>query len=267
MRVHGTTPLLVASAMVVSMAHSGASAAAPPADTHGLSITTATGKFLTPLPRSLFLPPDDPRVIQACSPVADHYHHCPKFLRYGSPATGGGPFLPPVFKAETPNLLVTFTLYDMKNVLVQGVGIDSDNVEINLLFAFDSSASSVESPPGPSGNPPDPGPYTVFYDVETHPGETTDFNAVIWQALITDGCNNPPPVIPIDFLNHIDVEFEGGTYHAMDNTSLTSTGFWNFEYTKTATDTNSGAPERLWDRSAFTFRGKVSVMCTGLEGL
>jgi hypothetical protein len=63
----------------------------------------------------------------------------------------------------------------------------------------------------------------------------------------------------------IDVAGEGGMFQATDNTSLTSTGFWNFEYSAMATNTHGHAPERYWDRSRLTFRGKVSVICTGLQ--
>jgi hypothetical protein len=221
----------------------------------GPQLTTG-GKFLTPLSSSLFLSADDPRVRSTCRDKT----RCARFLKYGSDAAGPGPFIPPVVQAEAPNLLITFTLETIQNEPVSGEGIGYNGVDPGFDFYIDSAVVTDE---WPNNGPLDANVISVGEIV--YPGQTVDVNAVVWQGLVPDGCNNPPPVIPIEFRNRIMVPApfyeEAGEYLASDNTSLVSTGFWNFQYTMSAT---APLPHGT---SHFTMRGKVSVICSGLQEL
>ena len=199
----------------------------------------------------MFLSPNHPRVRRACR-HNERDEACPKFLRFGD-AAGPGPFIPPNFTTETPNLLVVFVLHEVTNTLVLGNGVGGGGV-VDFRFEVDSPVSSIEEPTIASG---------IGYGPNFPPGTTRDNILIIWQSIVLGGCNSPPPVIPVDFRNRVGTQFgdvhfqEVGSFEAVDDTSLVPTGFWNFQYTVRAFGNSA-------DVSDFRVRGKVSVVCTDL---
>jgi hypothetical protein len=211
--------------------------------------------FLTPLAQSPHLSPQDPRLLEACR-FNQSPEQCLHSLRYGNSSGGRSPVVPPSVTTNLPHLHVMFTLQDLANTLVAGNGIGGDGETVDLRFEVDSSVSSSEWP-------------TVFVGLAVgwlDPGVSNPYYSILWQSVILNGCVDPPPVIPVHFKNSISVLSGGmpteveavGLFEADDNTSLVPTGFWNFEYTVHASDSEG-------DASDIRVRGKASVVCSARD--
>jgi hypothetical protein len=230
--------VLVVTAIAAGTASSRASESA------ALQTRTPTS-FLTPLPaRLVFTPTDSPycRDLQGA--------RCPPALVYSGP---GGPALPtiePAFKADLPNVRVSFVLQQISNTAVAGGGINPGATTFVEWLTTSPTASQEKG--GPYG-------YTL-----PPPGVTWSadeiYHSIIYDALVLDACEAFPPVFVVD--HDAVIERNGnalGVFNGFDGATITHTGFYNFSYKVTATENGKV--------SDFSFKGRVNVTCSGLNSL
>lgn len=222
---------------------------------HGSRAGSLTGHkkqpFLQALSITRLLAPENPLVSAYCSNTSnDRRSQCPDFARYAGPR-GGGPFHSWNLTSHAPNLRVTFVLDEVSNAAVSGDGADLPN---RATWLTHSPIATQERYPF--------GPLIELWAPQ--PGETWQYGALLYDALVHDGCTNVPAVFPVEFDSVVEEVDNGpttiGEFHAIDNTTLVPTGFWKFHYVIRSNSSDGGV-------SDFTFDGTVSVVCTGIENL
>jgi hypothetical protein len=206
---------------------------------------TTTRAFLAPLPARLMVPSP---YSTFCRQVPGR--RCPPVLVYGGAAGGGLPTIEGAFKANLPNIRVSFVLQEISNTAVANGGINGDPFTF-VEWTTTSSAASVEHS-GPYDHPlPPPGV----------PWDADDLSqTVIYDALVFNACDNFASFpVQHDALIQYGAS-EIGAFHGVDNSTLDHTGFYNFNYTARATAAGGKV-------SDFRFSGKVNVTCSGLNAL
>jgi len=204
-----------------------------------------TRAFLAPLPARFVVPSTDSRF---CTELSGR--RCPPVLVYGGAAGGALPTVEAAFKANLPNVRVSFVLQALSNTIVANGGVNGDPFAF-VEWTTTSSAASVENG-GPYGYPLPPAGTTWSGDDLYMP--------VIYDALVFNACDSFAS-FPV---RHDAVIENGpsdiGAFHGVDNSTLDHTGFYNFSYTARAT----GAGGKVSD---FRFSGKVNVVCSCLNAL
>jgi len=152
---------------------------------------------------------------------------------------------------SSPHLHVSFVVQEMENELVSGEGANLNNW---AGWETTSPIASVEEG-GPYGLPaPNPGEVWAVPD-----------NNQIYEAIVLNGCGSTPNY-PVEFSSWIN-EMEDivsptvliGQFDAVDNNTLQSVGFWNFNYTIRANGKNGV--------SDFHVSGVVCITCTHMDTL
>jgi hypothetical protein len=200
-------------------------------------------KFLTPLPAPTVVNLTATTFCQQLQGL-----RCPPVLTNGGGAGNALPTIEPVFKANLPNVRVSFVLEEIENEIVAGGGVSGDPYAF-VEWLTTSSAASIETG-GPYGYPLPP------------PGVTWDdlYHAVIYDAIVFNACESFS-AFPVDH----DASIEGngveiGAFHGVDASTLNHTGYYNFSYKAHATSAGGAV-------SDFRFSGKVNVVCTALNSL
>jgi len=202
---------------------------------------TAQVAFLAPLPARFVAPPPTSRFCREGSG-----HRCPPVLVYGGAGGGGVPTIEGAFKANLPNVRVSFVVQEISNTPVANGGINGDPFSF-VEWSTTSPAASVENG-GPYDHPLPP------------PGMTWNGDDLIYDALVFNACDTfaSYPVTHDALIQNGASQI--GAFHGVDNSTLDHTGFYNFSYTAQATGPNGKV-------SNFRFSGKVNVVCSGLNAL
>jgi hypothetical protein len=217
------------------------------------SVQTAPPRaFLTPLPSRFVIPPGDPRQPKFCRELQPP-HRCPPVLVYGGD-DGGLPTIDPALKADLPNVRVTMVVQGIVNEVVANGGVDPDQ-DILLWWATINTGTVPVFPLVESGTAATALP---------EPGETAyeGDNLVMYDAIVYGACES----LSAFRIDHTASIKEGGAFgvelgafHGVDNSTLDSTGFYNFRYTVRA-KVDSGV-------SDFHVFGKVNLTCSGANSL
>jgi hypothetical protein len=211
-------------------------------------VLTQEGRtFLTPLPSRFVIQPGEPGYPrEVCRGLSNA--RCPAVLAFGG--TGGGlPTIDPAFTAHVPNVRVSFALHQIVNEVVEdpGAGVHEG---LFLFVKTHGSAASVER-------------YAWEFNLTTPPNGTTNFEKppLIYDALVFGVCESLAS-FPID--HEANIGPGNGTYigsfYGVDDSTLSSTGFYTFNYSIPAQSTVAGA-------SLYHLSGTVSVTCSGLDAL
>jgi len=204
--------------------------------------------FIQPLAASLFVARDDPRTPQFCGALGRDAV-CPPILRYGGQGHGGIPAIEGSFKANLPNVRVSFVVQQISHEAVTGGGVLGDDVAGDIVtWTTHSPAASVELG----------GPYGWGLP---RAGETwSDTSLTVYDALVFGACGTFSSFPVAHTAIASDALVEVGRFEGADNTTLTHTGFYNMSYTITAQDTAGRV-------SKFVFSGKVNVTCSAANSL
>ncbi len=202
--------------------------------------------FISPYTPELVIGSDDKRQAKYCFELPAGKKCPPILLNHG---TAGIPAIQSAFKANLPNARISFVVEEINHEIVAngGVGSGFAGTEVSVdwlaqipqadVVGFDHINSSVI--PGP--------------------GNTATESLFIYDGLMFDGCENFQPLS----IGHSAQVFtsgeEVGSFNGTDNTTVDSTGFYNFHYIVNAVD---GSKE-----SNIIFSGKLNVTCSGLNSL
>jgi hypothetical protein len=200
-------------------------------------------KFLTPLPAPTMVMTTDTAF---CLQLQGR--RCPPVLTNGGGAGNALPTIEPVFKANLPNVRVSFVLEKIANEIVAGGGVNGDPYALVEWLTTSADASVEHGGPYGYALPP--------------PGETWDdlYHAVIYDALVFNACES---FSGFAVTHDATIENNGneiGAFHGVDASTLDHTGFYNFSYKAQATAPGGNV-------SDFRFSGKVNVVCSGLNAL
>lgn len=213
------------------------------------SVTHGDGRLFTRMKDPLFYPADHPQTRKFCGEQSPG-STCGRLLK----SNGGAhvPTIAPVLTSSPPNdLLVTFT-HHQSTVIPQSGSDFQPDFFLDHSYRIDSAIADWESPMHLTRLG------TKVFSIDS----PITHERVVWQAVILDGCSNPPPAVPIDFAH--DVEWgpgDGGSHQdvaefaEVDDTTLDGPGFWNYQFTLAAMTTTGST-------ALVDVRGTVSVTCT-----
>jgi hypothetical protein len=216
-----------------------------------LQAQTARPRFLTPLPSRFLIYPGDPAYPPEACPERGG-RHCLPLLTFGGISSDGLPTIEPAFKSYLPHVRVSFVLQRIDNEIVLNDGVELDPLDPYVETLTTSSAASVEHEAGSySFDGPQPGGTLHF-----------DYAVLMYDALVYNACDSFS-VFPVEHTASLHTPLPsadlGATFHGVDNSTVDSTGFYNFHYTVRLI---------VGDRiSNIHFSGKVNVTCTGVTAL
>jgi len=209
-----------------------------------------TVDFITPFELTLTVPNNDRRRIEACRGVPRT--QCPQLLISGGNGQGGLPTLDPVLTASAPHVRVSFVLQRFQVVGAAAAHLEPNELTLDAWWETHSSVADQEF-----------GESHLYFDGSQQVDDAGYFFTppVIYDALILNACagfSSFPVSHKADFDDAtITIPFEG-----FDDTTIKSTGFYNFNYT-VAVDGDEVPPAE----SGLHMSGKVNVTCTSVDTL
>ena len=231
-------------------------------------LTTGTqGRaFLTPLSSRFVIHPADsdyPREICAKQSL-----RCPSVLTYGG-VLGGLPTIDPALTGFLPHVRVTFVLERLYNEILEGSGVNLDDIEPVFEVLTSSSAASVQNGSYEFDSNLPPGQDWVLTDKAWLPAG----GLVLYDALIFNACETFSSFPVEHSVSVVDMTATYGTwtaFHGVDVSTLSSLGFYSFQYKLRVGIYGGPAPGGGQYRDKISdihFFGKVNVTCTGLDSL
>jgi hypothetical protein len=204
-----------------------------------VAVADKRATFISPLELQL-IPANDPYRPQVCQKL-----NCPTILGYGGRSGVRTPVIDPAFKADLPNVRVSFFVQQISHDVIAGGGIDAGSAI--LTWYTDGSAASDQAG----------GPYNILLIAA---GETWVADILIYDALVLGACNtfSSFPVTHTATVTMNGVEI--GSFEGADNSTIDSTGFYNLSYTIEAADGAGGV-------SQFHVSGKVTATCSAAGSL
>lgn len=238
--------LLLSAALVLSAAMSAVTVHAA----GDLKLRTSSGSFLQPYKPRLVLPSDDPTRPQFCLKLGDD-RRCPDIASYY------GVFPSPAIDDITTgykNVRVSMYISSISNTAVEGGGVVFG--DDGFVWWDTSSVEADEEDGGPYAWTL-PGPGETYDDFGPHEGF---FGAQVYDALVFGACGSLTSFDIGHSAQLIDGASPIAQFNAVDNSTISSTGYYNVDYTVTAADGAGGV-------SDFRFKGKLNVLCSGLVAL
>lgn len=213
-------------------------------------------KFLKSLSLRFTLSPDDPLRPQFCARLSDHTQ-CPPIVSNGGVAGGGIPTIEPVFKTNLPNVRVSFFIQEITNQVITNGGVETTGVGDFIFVNWTTTGTQADVENGGPYGWTLPGPGQTYDEFDPHGGSN---GLLIYDALVIGACGSFSS-FPVEHNSKVtEVGDEIGLFLGIDNSTINSTGYYNLNYTVSATDGVGGV-------SDFHFSGIVSVTCSALNVL